>query len=174
MSINEVIAVIQNYATFENFAFVVVRDQQVNQYITRTAAPKTAIIMLEPPTYAGQVVDGVRIVKKYNIYMHFMIHVAQDSSYDDRQDAVEVADQYCNFFLGHLNQNTGNLDNLDNSELQRIQVTPYHRYPFNAMHVAGVTLEFDLLTEDTFNYCSLEEFEAGIGYWTIGETFTVS
>ena len=174
MTINEVIAAIQHYATFENFAFVVVRDQQVNSYITRTATPKDAMVMLEPPMYAGSIVDGVRIVKRYNIYMHFMIHVAQDTNYDERQQAVEVADSYCNQFLAGLIQNPDSLESLFNSEQSKIQVTPYHRYPFNAIHVAGVTLEFDFLTEDTFDYCPVSEFEAGIGYWTIGENFIVS
>ena len=174
MKISEVIEVIQTYATFENFAFVVVRDQQVNSYLTRTASPKSAMIMLEPPAYVGSVVEGERIVKRYNIYMHFMIHVAQDTNYDERQAAVEAADEYATFFMHSLLQNTQGLDNMANATLDNIRMTPFHRYPFNAIHVAGVTLEFDFLTQDTFDYCSVEEFEEGISYWAIGSTFTVS
>jgi len=170
MNYTEIIGAIQTHAEqFTGFAFVVVGEQQVNTYQTKTDIPLTHVIMLEPPMYTAGYNDAGIFTKVYRVTMAFMGHVEQDTSYIERQTRVNVLDGYASAFVQSINDNAMEVADNDLTEFKNIRVYPHHRFSYNSQHMAGVTLEFDMVTIDTFDYCA----NIGIGFMQIETTFIV-
>lgn len=178
MNYSEIIGAIQEHAEqFSGFAFVVVGQQQVNTYQTKTDSPLHHVIMLEPPIYTAGYSDGGTFTKTYRVTMAFMGHIEQDTSYIERQVRVNVLDGYATAFIQSINSNEMDSANNDLTEFKNVRVYPHHRFSYNSQHMSGVTLEFDMVTIDTFDYCEVlpnVEEAIGIGLMEIGSTFTVS
>ena len=178
MNYSEIIGAIQTHAEqFDGFAFVVVGQQQVNTYQTKNDSPLSHVIMLEPPMYLAGYNDAGNYTKTYRVTMAFMGHVEQDTSYIERQVRVNVLDGYATAFIQSINVNEQESENNDLTEFKNVRVYPHHRFSYNSQHMAGVTLEFDMVTIDTFDYCEVlpnVEEAIGIGLMEIGSTFTVS
>lgn len=174
MNYSEVIGAIRAHAeVYEGFEFLTVGQQQVNTYATGQGTPSQALIILDPPRYTGQGLGNtMTLAKRYEIFMAFMLHIEQDFSFDEAQARVNVADQYATHFLHSLNQNIQNVSSFDIQEIANVRVSPWHRFSWNAQHMAGVSLEFYLETLDTFDYCTLEEL-TGIGEMIIESTFII-
>lgn len=165
MNYSEVIGALEAHANaYTGFEFITVGQQQVNTYATGQATPSQHLIILDPPRYTGQGLGNtMTMAKRYDIVLAFMLHIEQDFSFDEAQARVNVADQYATHFLHALNQNTQNVANFDVQEITNVQVMPWHRFSWNAQHMAGVSLEFSIETLDTFDYCTLEDLEAALG-----------
>lgn len=178
MNYSEIIGAIQTHAEqFSGFAFVVVGQQQVNTYQTKTDSPLHHVIMLEPPMYTGGYSDSGIFTKTYRVTMAFMGHIEQDTSYIERQVRVNVLDGYAMAFLQSINANQFNSPNNDETEFKNVRVYPHHRFSYNSQHMSGVTLQFDMETIDTFDYCEVlpnVEEAIGIGLSQIGSTFIIA
>lgn len=156
MTFSEVIGAIEAHVkSYSGWDFIVSTRNQVNTYFTGQALPSKALVMLDPPTYSIPDNVGGVMPKRYDVRMAFMMHIEQDSSYLERQNRVNIADQYASDFLVALNENAQEVGNFDGVEISNIEVFPEHLFKYNAQHMSGVFLSFDLMTEDTFNYCQV-------------------
>lgn len=140
---------------YPDFKFITVGQQQANTYTTITEEPSQALIILDPPRYTGSI-DTMLFSKKYEITMAFMIDVDQDATYEQAQARVNVADTHATHFLHSINQNFQVVAEFDTATISNVRVTPWHRFTWNVQHMAGVSLEFNIETLDTFDYCDLE------------------
>ena len=172
MTFSEVINAIQVHVeAYSGWAFIVSTRNQVNTYFTGQSSPLKALVMLDPPSYDIPGDVGGIMPKRYFMRMAFMIHIEQDSSYDERQAKVNIADQYVTDFLVSLNENAQEVSGFDTAEISNIEIFPEHLFEFNYQNMSGVLLSFNLMTVDTFDYCGLPE---GIGEMIIENTFIVS
>lgn len=171
MKYSEIINAIESQVeSYEGLTFIVTGPQQANTYATGQASPSKHLVILDPPRYTGSI-QNMTIQKQYEIDMAFMFHIEQDASFEEAQARVNVADQYATHFLVSLNQNEQGTTLFNNASITNIAVTPWHRFTWNAQNMAGVSLQFNVSTIDTFDYCDLQE---GIGEMIIESTFMIS
>lgn len=155
MNLSEFINSIQVHAeAYTGFDFIVSTRDQVNTYFNSLDSPAKALIMMDPPKSELAIVAGTLPIT-YEVQMAFMLHVEQDSTYDERQTLVNIAEQYATDFIYALYVNAQEVTNFEVTKLSNVQIWPEHLFDFNYQNMSGVFLGFTAETASTFNYCQV-------------------
>ena len=102
--------------------------------------------LLNPPISSGQMQD-LHTADNYVIEISFMNILPQDNTGASTRNLVFVEWDRAKEFLVRLQQKS------DNDQISNYEIVPSYQFSFSSHLTCGVTLVFEYVSLDDFNYC---------------------
>jgi hypothetical protein len=172
MTIQEIHNAFNTYFTNRALSFMHGRRSQVNTLPVIDTAFTYPMVVMDPISYTT-VNSGLQVQTRiYSVDMAFLDLLAPDATSTQELTIVQEMDTKCAQFLVGIHENVFTQDQIDTTLISDADVQSVFWWQDAANNVAGVTLSFTIETQDTYDYCEIQEVIAtsGIGFMTIGTT----